>query len=352
MVFFHTADLHLGAGMEANMPSDKAAQRRLELLETFSQIADEAAKAGAHLLIAGDLFDNDTPSPTTADRVIKVAETHPGVDFLILRGNHDDGELPVLLTSLPNVRTFGGGRPVCYRYGRVAVYGCEDCTVPPEDFSLSADDCNIVMLHGDLRESASKDGIDLRAWQGRCCDYLALGHYHTARLAALDSRGTYAYSGCPAGRGFDECGEKGYIRLDETDGRIRASFVPLPGRRMQSVTADLTGCASLAEVQQKIADACRAVPADDALRLELCGELPPDLSLSTEALCRSLSRRFWFVKVKDRTVYRTAEEDLRFDVSLAGTFLKEVAEGETDPDFAREVMSLGLAALSGKEMPF
>jgi len=352
MVFFHTADLHLGAGMEANMPSDKAAERRRELQHLFSALADEAEKAGAHLLIAGDLFDNGAPSPTVADHVIRVAEQHPGVDFLILRGNHDSGELPALLTSLPNVITFGGGRPVCRRYGRVAVYGCEDCTVPPEDFSLSEDDCNIVMLHGELRESASKDGINLRAWQERHCDYLALGHYHTARIAPLDSRGTYAYSGCPAGRGFDECGEKGYIRLDEKDGRIAASFVPLPGRRMQSITVDLTDCTTVPEIQQKIGDACREIPGEDALRVELCGELPPDLPLSTEALCASLSRRFWFVKIKSRIGYRPAADDLRFDVSLAGTFLKEVAAGENDPDFAREIMTLGLAALSGKELPF
>ena len=351
MVFFHTADLHLGSRMEANMPAEKARARRRELLDTFSRIVEDAAKAGAHLLIAGDLFDCNAPSPTTVNEVSKIAEAHPEVDFLILRGNHDEGELPALLTALPNVKTFGGGRPVCYRYGRVAVYGCEDCTVKPAAFSLSPDDCNIVMLHGEVRESATEDGIDLRAWQECHCDYLALGHYHTQKIASLDSRGTYAYSGCPAGRGFDECGEKGYIRLDENDGRIHAAFVPLPGRRMESVTVDLSGCNSPADIQQKIDDACRTTPADNALRLELCGDLPPDLALSAEALCGSLSRRFWFVKIKDHTTYRTAKEDLRFDISLAGTFLKEVSEGESDPDLAREIMALGLAALSGKELP-
>ena len=349
MVFFHTADLHLGAGMEANMPQDKAAERRLELLETFSALVNEAQKADASaVLIAGDLFDTETPAPTTVNRVASVIEAHPGLDFLILAGNHD-GALPVSLTSLANVHVFPADRPACYRYGEVAVYGCGDCTRPPDDFPLAEGDCNIVMLHGETSESATQTGIDLRAWRGRHVDYLALGHYHRADICPLDSRGCYAYAGCPAARGFDECGEKGYIRLTVENGRITPVFVPLPGRRMHAFSVNVSDSESPDRIQSRLYEACRDIPAQDGIRVELKGTLPPGASLPTAALKKVLEQTHWFVKIKDSTVCKAEADAYRHDISLAGTFIRLVLEEESDPDLAREIISLGVAALRGEE---
>ncbi len=45
-------------------------------------------------------------------------------------------------------------------------------------------------------------------------DYVALGHIHAYSGARTAGRVPYAWPGCPEGRGYDECGEKGVIIAD------------------------------------------------------------------------------------------------------------------------------------------
>ena len=76
------------------------------------------------------------------------------------------------------------------------------------------------MLHGQLSTAKAKDKtevIPLRDMKNRYIDYLALGHLHDYQSGKLDTRGTWCYSGCLQGRGFDECGEKGYVLLEVED---------------------------------------------------------------------------------------------------------------------------------------
>ncbi len=82
--------------------------------------------------------------------------------------------------------------------------------------SLKENKINIVMLHGQESEYEGKNDaeiINLRALKDRYIDYLALGHIHEYKVAALDQRGQYCYSGCLEGRGLNECGEKGIVLL-------------------------------------------------------------------------------------------------------------------------------------------
>ena len=116
------------------------------------------------------------------------------------------------LPSLKNLKTFGEGQGKVFRYGNVAIYGSERPDASPESLGMNNEDVNIVMLHGELRQSTGEQ-ISLSRWQNQGVDYLALGHYHSYEAGKLDGRGSYAYAGCPAGRGFDECGEKGFVKL-------------------------------------------------------------------------------------------------------------------------------------------
>ena len=74
--------------------------------------------------------------------------------------------------------------------------------------SLDADQCNIVVLHGQESEYSARDKaeiIHLTALKNKGIDYLALGHIHSYKQERLDARGVYCYPGCLEGRGFDEC---------------------------------------------------------------------------------------------------------------------------------------------------
>ena len=81
------------------------------------------------------------------------------------------------------------------------------------------------MLHGEIGDTIGKNKIKLASLKNHNIDYLALGHYHTYTVGQIDERGTYVYSGCLEGRGFDECGEKGFVVLDVEE-KVNHTFIP------------------------------------------------------------------------------------------------------------------------------
>ena len=61
MKLIHCADLHLDSRMESGLPPEKARERRMELLHTFTKMVDMAAEDGVEaILLCGDLFDAGT----------------------------------------------------------------------------------------------------------------------------------------------------------------------------------------------------------------------------------------------------------------------------------------------------
>ena len=60
MKLIHCADLHLDSPMESNLSSEKARERKSEILSTFTKMVRLAAENDVSaILIAGDLFDSD-----------------------------------------------------------------------------------------------------------------------------------------------------------------------------------------------------------------------------------------------------------------------------------------------------
>ena len=72
-------------------------------------------------------------------------------------------------------------------------------------------------------------------------DYLALGHIHSFEKEPLDKRGVYCYSGTLEGRGFDECGDKGFVLLDVNDNKITSEFVKFAKRTLHELVYDISG---------------------------------------------------------------------------------------------------------------
>ena len=344
MIFLHTADLHLDAPMEAATPQAKAMERRRELYLTLEKIADEGEKCGATaILIAGDLFDGTTPSPTAISRVAGIVLAHPHIDFILLCGNHD-ATAKVSLPAMENLKTFG--ESMVFRYGKVAIYGSEQPDALPESFGISKEDVNIVMLHGEVRQSTGEQ-ISLSRWQNQGVDYLALGHYHSFEQDKLDGRGVYTYAGCPAGRGFDECGEKGFVKLSIEGSLVESTFVPLDGRQYHTVKVDVSALSSAFEVQNALEKATEGIPEQDAVKVELVGEVTPALLPDSKMLATRLSNRFWLAKVKDCTTLKM--ESKATDKSLYGVFARLVTEKIQDEDLRQRVLLCGLHAMRGEE---
>ena len=109
----------------------------------------------------------------------------------------------------------------CYYAGKIG-YSHPIQDVSRGHMPYTAGRVNIVVLHGQIASVSGVDQVNLKRIQGENIDYLALGHIHSHSAEKLDSAGYYCYPGCLEGRGFDECGEKGFILLDITNGRLTA----------------------------------------------------------------------------------------------------------------------------------
>ena len=117
MKIIHCADLHLDSQMTANLTKEQARERKREIIRTFTRMVEYAEKTGVRLImISGDLFDTRNVSALARNTVRDMICTHPQIDFLYLRGNHDSDnflskleEVPDNLPSTQELIFIGGG---------------------------------------------------------------------------------------------------------------------------------------------------------------------------------------------------------------------------------------------------
>ena len=376
MKIIHCSDLHLDADLRSRFDEGSAADRRAELMNTFRRLCRQAREIHARaVLICGDLFDTDVPSPSAVRAVEDLVLTYSEILFFCLRGNHDSRSVLFRTREMPsNLRLFDDRwtvwelesgpeeqRSAGQRFAeqrKICIIGKEAddglFTPPPLDPS----NLNIVMLHGQIREGMSAsdpETVPLGALRGIGIDYLALGHLHSYRSFPLDQRGTAAYSGCLEGRGFDECGECGFVLLD-TDtpsGRIRSRFIPFASRSLYRVPCDVSGCVSDAEVYERISSALSSSPAQarDLVRLELTGGLEYGCSPDPALIRAEWEDGYHYFDCVDNTVPVVHIEDFLCDATLKGEYVRIVsAAGGLDENERAAVLRCGLRALSGEPL--
>jgi DNA repair exonuclease SbcCD nuclease subunit len=220
---------------------------------------------------------------------------------------------------------------------------------------MAAETYNIVMLHGEISESSAVLGgedeiIPLGALRGKNADYLALGHEHAFRHKKLDVRGTWCYPGCPAGRGFDECGQKGFVLLDTEKTPLSPQFVPLAGRVLWDPAVDCTDLTGTADLEERVLRAVEGISERDLLKVRLSGAIAPEIVPDRAYLTRLLQSRFYFAKVVDETTLLLRPQDYRDDVSLKGEFIRLVLADKKLSDEERErIIACGLRTLAGED---
>ena len=376
MKIIHCSDLHLDADLRSRFDAGSAADRRAELMNTFRRLCRQAREIHARaVLICGDLFDTDAPSPSAVRAVEDLILTYSEILFFCLRGNHDSRSVLFRTREMPsNLRLFDNSwtvwelesgseeqRSAGQRFAeqrKICIIGKEAGDGPFTPPPLDPSNLNIVMLHGQIREGMSAsdpETVPLGALRGIGIDYLALGHLHSYRSFPLDQRGTAAYSGCLEGRGFDECGECGFVLLD-TDtpsGRIRSRFIPFASRSLYRVPCDVSGCVSDAEVYERISSALSSSPAQarDLVRLELTGNLEYNCSPDPALIRAEWEDGYHYFDCVDNTVPVVHSEDFLCDATLKGEFVRIVsAAGGLDENERAAVLRCGLRALSGEPL--
>ncbi len=365
MRLIHCADLHLDSKMRANLDKEKASERRAELLRSFERMIDYAEENNVTaILIAGDLFDTTNISASARHVVWDAICHHEDILFFYLQGNHDTGHFFADREEIPeNLKLFDSSwRSYSLGTSGIVISGLE---LSPENAAgawdslvLDPSNFNIVMLHGQEAETGAKDRaevIRLRDLKNKGIDYLALGHVHSYKEGALDGRGTWCYPGCLDGRGFDECGEHGFVLLDvdETTGVCERTFVPFASRKIYTIRVDISGCDKPSEMIERIEDELeRQQPSGrDLIGIVLTGETDVEGETDIDYLQKHLEQDFYFVKIQDETVLRVDADRFCLDESLKGEFVRTVMamEGLSDEDRAGAIR-YGLRAIAGEEV--
>jgi len=357
LTFIHGADLHLDSPFR-DLSAAQAALRRGEQREIPARIAALARDRKADLvLLSGDLLDGANFTPETV-QALAAALGQTGCPVFIAPGNHDPytGRSPYAMAAWPdNVHIFTTPQTECVTLPELgcAVYGSAFTAADRLDNPLAgfrADDDGLIHLmtvHGDVggdrygpitSESLAQSGLD----------YAALGHVHACSGLQRAGDTFWAYPGCPEGRGFDECGDKGCFVGTVDRGQVELEFVPLCARRYERLEVKLAD----GQRPEESARAALTGHERDCCRLTFTGETasPPDLPALERALagsCFTLALRDNTTLIRD--LWERAGED-----NLTGLFLRDwklrLAEAnEEDRAMLELAVRFGLAALERGE---
>lgn len=353
MKFIHCSDIHLDSRMERNLTAAQARERNAEICATFERMVDFACREGVRaVMIAGDLFDSLRASAQTAGFLMDLVSNAPEVDFLYLRGNHDEAERVFAGLQIPDNFKFFGSCWTSHRYENVVISGIE-----PENWDgfykelkLDSNDVNIVMLHGQVDTRPGRELICLPLLKNKNIRYLALGHLHSYQLERLDEDGMYCYSGCLEGRGFDECGEKGFVLLETGKHDVRAEFIPFASRTLHEVCVDITGLQTVSQILEATRKAGAHIREKDLVKFTLTGGFTPETQKDQRFLKKMLESRYYFVKIKDESTLQISKEDYEHDASLKGEFIRLVMASDRSREEKEQMILWGIRSLSGEEV--
>ncbi|HHW93887.1 MAG TPA: DNA repair exonuclease [Clostridiaceae bacterium] len=355
MKIIHCSDLHFDSKMESNLPFRKAQERNNELSTTFAKMVSFAVEEGVEIiLIAGDIFDAERITSRTADFFLDVVREAPGVQFLLLRGNHDGSRRAFAGRKTPPNLKFFGELWTYYTFGEVVIAGVElnndNCRSIYDHLQLTPETTNIVVMHGQESTQCGEDNVCLPALRGKHIHYLALGHIHSYKKEKLDTEGEFCYSGCLEGRGFDECGEKGFVLLHLKEHRIETKFIPFARRRLYSIPVDITSLTTVHQIGRAMKQAADGISKDSLIKFTLTGSYTLDTQKDLRFLTQLLNDEFYFVKIDDESQLALEQGSYEHDISLKGEFIRTVLASELADREKDIIINCGIQALSGEEI--
>lgn len=350
LTIVHSADLHLDAPFAGLSPEQAMARREGQRahMEKLVQLATD--KKADLLLLAGDLFDSGETYYETTLTLCQVLRNAP-CPVLIAPGNHDyyHPRSPYALLSWPkgvHIFTTAAMEAVPFPHLGCTVHGTAFTspyrdTNPLEGFTAPQDgQIHLGLVHGQVEEQGRYAPITKNSIAQSGFAYLALGHVHQT-TGLCQQGGTYwAYSGCLEGRGFDETGDKGALVVTIDHSGTQWEFVPLATRRYHIIPVDVTDQAP----EAALLSALPTGSGRDIVRFLLTGQ---SLPLNIEALTHLVSPHCYSVTLGDHTrplrpLWDRIEED-----SLAGMFLRKMADRRALLDTTEEQETLDLAVRFG-----
>lgn len=357
----HAADFHLDSAF-AGLTGEQAKLRRRESRQLLERLSNYVNQNEVELvLLAGDLFDGASTYRETVEQLVEALGAMRARVF-IAPGNHDfySARSPYAALKWPeNVHVFQtrGIERVELPELRCAVYGAAFTDAAQEtsllDGFTAPDDgaAHLMVLHADLSAvEARYNPITREQIAASHLDYLALGHTHRFGGVLTEGRTSYAYAGCPEGRGFDETGDKGVLCGAVEPGKVDIKFVPFAKRRYDVLRVDVTERIPAEALQSMMPETA----ASDICRVIFTGETD-ERGVDIKSIEERFASDFFHLELRDEThirqdIWARVRED-----SLRGLFLKELREqydAADDGGRARieRAVRFGLAALDKRDV--
>ena len=258
MKFIHTADIHLGATPDSNMPWGES--RASEIWGTFKKLISVVKQEKPELfLIAGDLFHRQ-PKVSELKEVNYLFECVAPTRVVLIAGNHD----PV--SDASNYNNFQWADNVFFLSdSEMQICSFEDLGVDVYGMSyhkkiikepvydnivpMNKSKINILLAHGgdEAHIPMNMNMIMLNGFS-----YVACGHIH---IPYLQSEARYAYQGSLEPIDKNDKGKRGYIKGEITSEERMITFVPFAKRSYEDIEIDIASNMTNSEVVNMIKQA-------------------------------------------------------------------------------------------------
>ena len=285
MRLIHTSDWHVGKvfSFAGDGVMARLQQARLDAIAEIGKVA--MAEHAQHVLVAGDVYDRESPDATTLAAPLEVMRRFSAVTWHLMPGNHDP-DLPnglwhrVLSIGLPeNVRIHREAMPISLDQQTWLLpaplrqkHSLHDPTAWMEEAATPEGCRRVGLAHGSIAEFGSSDRTPNLIAPDRAkkagLAYLALGDWHGAKAIGRETW----YSGTPEPDGFDqtESGQALLVDLHASVPDVRG--VPTGSYRWIKERATLQNADDIQRFDQRIrgeqADLSRLL-----LRLDVQGML-------------------------------------------------------------------------------
>lgn len=274
MKFIHFADAHLDSPFRglSFLPSEEFNHIYQAADQSLKRIVDLALKENVDLvLIAGDTFDSNTPSPRAQLFFAKQIKrlTDQKIQVVMIFGNHDHMKKEdLLVTKTPYFKLLGNGEKVetvtfetkdGFAYDVIGFsYLNNHITrdmIP--DFPEKGQDYTFGLMHAQEKAQAGNvyAPFTTSEVQNLNYDYFALGHIHARNNLSEDP--WIVYPGNIQGRHINEMGAKGcYLgEIDEQTKKTTIEFKQTSPIIWQAAEINLEDEIDKAGLQSKIIDA-------------------------------------------------------------------------------------------------
>ena len=364
----HCADLHFDTPFK-ELSKEVSDVSKNELLEVFKNIIDLSINENVEvLLIAGDVFDNLTVNKNTLFFISDQIKRIKDIKVFISPGNHDpynEKSFYSMINWPENVYIFKGDMEFKeVKELNLIVWGAgfrnnyENETLLRK-VNVDNDKINIMLLHGEITSANSKNKynpIYISDIYESNIDYIALGHRHKFSGILKAGITTYAYSGCPQGRGFDEEGEKGVIVGEVDKGGANLKFFPMYKRKYITREIDITDTNNYDEVVFKVLSQLNNEEIyQNFYKIILKGEIKEHFNLNEKLLIEKLKDKFYYIKIINNTSIEVNLEELSRDYSVKGKFIAKIFEklkcaSDDEKEILELALKIGIQCLSEDEV--